>query len=149
MSKTPGMGVMIGLLGGNADTIKAIEASKGQKIYKAELSPEGDGELLLYLDRHVLVLRDDGRSCCEHRYMTTDDELSDFAGSEFYGAELRDGPETTSEWGEPHETQFLYVNTSIGTLVVTTHNEHNGYYGGFWIVAVNRLYYPAGTARPV
>jgi hypothetical protein len=30
-----------------------------------------------------------------------------------------------------HEVQFLRVSTDAGTIVCETHNEHNGYYGGF------------------
>jgi hypothetical protein len=130
------MGVMINMLMGNdGDSRAAIEAVKGQEIRKVEMFDDGDGRLVLTFDENVLTLQDDGRSCCESRYMTTDDELGDFVGAEFRGVELRDGPELADEWGGPHEQQFLYVNTSIGTLVVTTHNEHNGYYGGFWIKA--------------
>ena len=46
--------------------------------------------------------------------------------------ELREGPTAEDEHGESHETLFVHVITGAGTLVVTTHNEHNGYYGGFW-----------------
>ena len=66
--------------------------------------------------------------------MHTDDELTDFHGAEFRGAEVRDGP-TKSKYGEPQESQFLIIHTSIGDFTVVNYNEHNGYYGGFWIVA--------------
>ena len=48
-------------------------------------------------------------------------------------AEIREAPNEPDEYGD-HEVQFLLVNTSIGTFTVASHNEHNGYYGGFDIV---------------
>jgi len=127
---------MINILTDNSEESRAaIESVSGKTIRKVEMLDIGDGALVLAFDNATLTIEDDGRSCCENRYMTTDDELADFVGAEFRGVELRDGPELMTKYGEPHEQQFLYVNTSIGTLVVTTHNEHNGYYGGFWIKA--------------
>ena len=35
---------------------------------------------------------------------------------------------------ETHEVQFLEIKTSKGIFTMSTHNEHNGYYGGFAIV---------------
>ena len=32
-----------------------------------------------------------------------------------------------------HEVQFLEVKTSKGSFTMSSHNEHNGYYGGFSI----------------
>lgn len=34
-----------------------------------------------------------------------------------------------------HEVQFLVVHTDKGDLTMSSHNEHNGYYGGFSIEA--------------
>ena len=39
-------------------------------------------------------------------------------------------------WGGVHEVQFLNIETSLGIITFETHNEHNGYYGGFYIKAV-------------
>lgn len=94
-----------------------------------------DGQLLFsFVGGGGLSLRDEGRSCCESRYMTTDDDLTHFVGAEFRGAEVRDGPDVEDEYGA-HEQSFLIVTTSEGSFTVVTHNEHNGYYGGFWLVA--------------
>ncbi|MDC6673798.1 hypothetical protein OEZ80_25875, partial [Leclercia adecarboxylata] len=78
-----------------------------------------------------LVIRDDGQSCCESRYMSTDDDLSSFVGATFLGCEIEDGPHEADD--PDHETQFLIVSTSLGKFTVVNHNEHNGYYGGFSI----------------
>jgi hypothetical protein len=37
-----------------------------------------------------------------------------------------------------HETQFLIVDTTKGSFTIVNHNEHNGYYGGFGLVAQPR-----------
>ena len=50
--------------------------------------------------------------------------------------ELRDAPNVEDdEYGNVHEVQFLVVTTSKGAFTIETHNEHNGYYGGFFIEA--------------
>jgi hypothetical protein len=41
----------------------------------------------------------------------------------------------TGEYGEVHEQTFLKIRTNNGDATVVTHNEHNGYYGGFNISA--------------
>ena len=67
--------------------------------------------------------------------MQTDDILTDFLGSKFLGVTIKYAPNIVSddEWIE-HEVQFLEILTSKGSITLSTHNEHNGYYGGFNIV---------------
>ena len=36
-----------------------------------------------------------------------------------------------AEYGDDHEVAFLGIYTTKGVIVCQTHNEHNGYYGGF------------------
>jgi hypothetical protein len=67
--------------------------------------------------------------------MRTDDTLTDYAGAELLDVSLEDAPDLEAG-GESHEVQFLRVKTSKGMFVMSSHNEHNGYYGGFWIVVV-------------
>ena len=88
---------------------------------------------LFFTDGSILRIVDEGQSCCESRYMTTDDDLSVFAGATYQGAEIRDAPNMPD--GEEHEVAFLIITTSRGSFTVETHNEHNGYYGGFLICA--------------
>jgi hypothetical protein len=71
---------------------------------------------------------------CETRWMHTDDDLSVFVGSHFISAEVRDGPEKRSGWVDI-ESQFLLITTDLGTATIVNYNEHNGYYGGFWMAA--------------
>ena len=66
--------------------------------------------------------------------MRTDDDLSDYQGSTLLDFELKDALNMEDKYGD-HEVQFLDVKTSNGVFQMANHNEHNGYYGGFWIVA--------------
>jgi len=130
-----GMGVMIGMLGGNKETVEAVKASLKKKI--AAIQVKDDVLALTFTDKSVLRLRDDGQSCCESRYMVCDDKLDKFVGGKLMDISLEDAPDPPkkSEWEEAHEAQFLHVKTSKGSFTVSNHVEHNGYYGGFWIVA--------------
>lgn len=83
----------------------------------------------------LLKIFDAGQSCCELRYMRTDDDLDAFGGATLIGVEVRIAP-TNYETGDPHEVAFLVVHTSKGDVTCSTHNEHNGYYAGFSICAV-------------
>lgn len=81
-----------------------------------------------------LTIWDDARSCCEYRYMRTDDDISWYLGSEFLDVELSDGPtENDDENCMITQSQFLKITTSKGVFTVVSYNRHNGYYGGFEI----------------
>lgn len=138
------MGVMLGMLRGNLETVEAHNAAMGKVIASVAMEHEGDryhsmGEspgdtlVLRFDDGTGIRFYDDGQSCCEHRYMHTDDDLAHFVGAAFMGAELRDGPEVEGDY-DVKECQFLLVNTSVGAFTMANYNEHNGYYGGFMIV---------------
>ena len=92
---------------------------------------EEDG-LYLTFKNSKMKIYDDGQSCCEWRYMRTDDDLPYYVGATFHGVEIKNAPDMEDEY-EVHEVQFLEIITSKGSFTISTHNEHNGYYGGFWI----------------
>lgn len=126
-----GIGVMLNSLGGNAETVKAFTSSLGKTITALSLA---DDELNFEFDDGTrLRIFDDGQSCCESRYMRTDDNLSDFIGAKLIDAELKPAPDIEDGYGS-HEVQFLEIKTDKGSFVMSSHNEHNGYYGGFAIV---------------
>lgn len=128
-----GMGVMLGILGGNSETVAAVTTSLNKVIESAVLSEE---ELqITFFDGTKLIIWDDCQICCESRYMRTDDDLSTFEGDTLVNVQLKDGPETEGQYGDVHEIQFLDVTTSKGMFQIASHNEHNGYYGGFCIKA--------------
>ena len=133
MMSNIGVGVMIGMLFGNEDSATTFQGVIGKKISILSLGND-DALHFTFDDGTRLKLFDDGQSCCEHRYMQTDDNLSDFVGATLVSAEVRDVPNEPDEYGE-HEVQFLVVTTSKGDFTMASHNEHNGYYGGFLIRA--------------
>ncbi len=67
--------------------------------------------------------------------MTCDDDLAYVAGATFLAVALVEGPIEKDEAGETHEVQFIKLATSKGVITISSHNENNGYYGGFSIEA--------------
>lgn len=127
-----GLGVMIHSLGGNKETVNAVKSALGKVIEKVNLD---NNELVFkFADGTGLKMFDDGQSCCEDRYMRTDYDLSDYQGATLLDFELKNAPSVEDDYGT-HEVQFLDIKTSNGVFQMANHNEHNGYYGGFWIVA--------------
>lgn len=127
------MGVMLNRLGGNSETIEAITSVLNKKIINIEFikNDEIEDHILITTKTGKIKLFDDGQSCCESRYMHTDDNLKDFIGATILKFQLKDGPEIE----EDHEVQFLEIDTTKGPITFANHNKHNGYYGGFAIVA--------------
>lgn len=83
----------------------------------------------------TLVLSDRGPDCCNSVYMTCSDDLSQIVGDRMVGVTIEDAPDISGGEDAYHEVQFLHVRFASGAVVVCeTHNEHNGYYGGFSLV---------------
>jgi len=134
-----GLGVKISNWSDGNRTIEALQAARGKVIQTITMKAADDrgvyaDSLILGFNDSALEMWDDGQSCCETRYMHTDDDLTGFLGAEFRNIEVRDAPNRDDE-SEEHEVQFLLVHTSLGTFTIETHNIHNGYYGGFSVVA--------------
>ena len=130
----PGIRVMLGYLAGNESSVNAFTGAVNKTISALELK---DDELhFTFSDGTKIKLFDDGQSCCEHRYMTTDDDLSYYVGAVLMDAEVAEAPNQPDIYGD-HEVQFLKVKTSKGVFTMESHNEHNGYYGGFLIRAAS------------
>lgn len=98
----------------------------GKKITAAKLVGD-DAVVLAFEDLTAITIRDAGQCCCEHRYITTDDDLQSLVGHLLIRIEARPGPDIYAD----HETMFVEIATEVGFVTLTTHNEHNGYYGGF------------------
>ncbi len=99
-------------------------------------------ELHMHFDDGTLIIRDSGQSCCESRYMTCDDDLAEFSGAHFTGLKMKTHEELPNQPDEDgytssdtHEVQWVEIMTSKGCITLASHNEHNGYYGGFDIDA--------------
>jgi hypothetical protein len=121
------------MLDGTADSVAAFTRAVGKTITELWL---GDDDALHFefSDGSRIKLSDEGQSCCESRYMRTDDSLIDYVGAKLLGAEIKKAPNVADEYGE-HEVQFLEVQTDRGEFTMTNHNEPNGAYGGFWVRA--------------
>ena len=128
-----GMGVMLNMLGGNDESVDAFTGAIGKTIAQLNLGQD-DALHFVFDDGSKIKLFDDGQSCCESRYMRTDDNLEDFVGAKLLGAEIKEAPSEPDECGE-HEVEFLEVQTDRGVFTMASHNEHSGYYGGFSIRA--------------
>ena len=126
----PGIGVMLGYLSGNESSVRAWQSAVNKVI--AEIRADEDSLHFVMEDGTKIKLSDEGQSCCEHRYMTTDDDLSYHVGTELIDSENKDATSIEMEY-EEHEVQFLEVKTSKGVISCANHNEHNGYYGGFYV----------------
>jgi len=94
----------------------------------------GDRLTMRFTDGRALIIEDTGQSCCENRYMDCDDDLTAIAGGHLVHIELSEPGHTDEDDNYGcHEVQFLKVQTTNGFFTCCTHNEHNGYYGGFSI----------------
>lgn len=127
-----------------AHCMSLVDAAAGKTIASVSLGSD-DALHFVFADGVKLKMWDDGQSCCERRYMTTVDDLSFFVGAKLLGVEIKEAPPVDDGY-EEHEVQFLEVQTSIGVFTMASHNEHNGYYGGFCVKA--ELESPAMTAAP-
>lgn len=125
---------MIRMLSDNSESVDAVKASVGKQI-KAACIRDEENLVLEFEDGTRLTITDDGQSCCENRFMTSDDDFADIIGAELIDFELLDGPEVDDNKYDIEEVQFLHVKTSKGTVTIENHNQHNGYYGGFALTA--------------
>jgi len=131
MSK-PGVGYLINaIFRGNEESVNAAKSSYGKTIAALENGSHNGEEALIFTfaDGAKMVLWDDARSCCESRYLHTDDDLSSVIGAKLVELDVREGGAKDDDDGS-HEWAFLHIVTDKATVVVETHNEHNGYYGG-------------------
>ena len=120
-----GLGAMIHYMGGGSKEDPADFV--GKTVTAVDFNSE---RLLLWLDNSFCIkVFDNGQSCCESRYMTTDDDPHSIVGGQIVHIKSKEGPNLPDS--ESHETCFVEVQTSKGLITLTNHNEHNGYYGGF------------------
>lgn len=105
-----------------------IKKYAGKVIKKASF---GGNEIVLeFEDGTKIEITDDGQSCCEERYMTSSDDFSSLVGNQLFDIDVKEVTETSADY-DTHEIAFLHIITNKATVVVETHNKHNGYYGGF------------------
>lgn len=123
----PGVGAMLHYLSGGSP--RNPSDFYGRKITTAVVS--NDELRLTFSDGTGLRLWDNGQSCCESRYITCDDDTCKLVGGELRRIEAKRTEEKAGEYGDEHEMVFIEVGTDECFVTICTHNEHNGYYGGF------------------
>jgi hypothetical protein len=128
-----GLGALIHHLGGGSEN--SADKYYGRKIHRASFDAENDRVILSFEDGVIISIFDNGQSCCESRYMVCEDDLSTLNGKTLRAIEVVEGPDaemTDKDSDNYHEICFLEIKTNEGPIVTfSTHNEHNGYYGGF------------------
>lgn len=108
-----------------------IEAEKhyGKKIVAVHLI-ENEGLRLNFEDGKAIRIFDGLRDCCERRYLSCDDNLSDLVGKPLIQIEIKDLEIVEESSFGVHEIMFLQVKAGDADVTLSSHNEHNGYYGG-------------------
>lgn len=75
------------------------------------------------------------QSCCEDwGYLSTNDDLGDFIGTELRSVSITDTDLNTKnieelQYLDAGGAMFVNINTSVGLLQIVCYNGHNGYYG--------------------
>lgn len=124
-----GLGTMIDWLSDYNSDNEALKKAIGQKI--SSISIKNNVIKINFEVGFGIEIFDNGQSCCEYRYMVVDDKDFDhFVGAEFTGIDIGEYISGSHEYGY-HDSEFLYIRTSIGTFDAVMHDEHNGYYAGF------------------
>lgn len=141
----PGIGAMLHYLSGGSD--HEAKEYAGREIVAARLNQDASPERVevTFMDGVTIHILDEGQSCCESRYITCDDDWIDLVGGRLLDIETKDAGDVESEYGEFHEAVFIEIKTDKGHVAFTTHNEHNGYYGGFGLTIREVSPAPAST----
>lgn len=111
----------------------------GATIVDALLSEDQEG-LVITLDNDQEIRITGQQSCCEQRYMHTEDNLSSLRGQKFMGIRIKKaahplslelGPlqrANTDEENSSLMVQFLEIATDGAGLAFAHYNQNNGYY---------------------
>lgn len=122
-----GIGAMLHMLGGGSP--KNPDDYYGKKILDAKFI---NNEILIIFDDGVKIkIWDDVQSCCEYRYITTDDKIESLVGQTLIEIRTKEVADQKTKYDEVHEIVFIEIQGSQSVVTFCTHNEHNGYYGGF------------------
>jgi hypothetical protein len=90
---------------------------------------------IIFEDASILYIQDEQQYCCEKRYITCDDDFSQFIGSHLTKFDVSETSVTYEDDDEIddecHDAMFVKMHTTKGFFTLVTHNEHTGYYAGF------------------
>ena len=114
-----------------------------------------EGYAIITDKQTIKLLIDSEQSCCENfGYFMSEDNFTDFIGSEIIDVTLTDtelktidmkerGVDINSSWFEGG-VMFVNINTTKGLLQFVAYNEHNGYYGHTAYVISGQLNHSEG-----
>jgi hypothetical protein len=95
-----------------------------------------DGYVVTTSNTKIMVLIDNGQSCCESwGYFSSDDDLSSFIGADLKEVNLTDvackkeAVEKSDYYEDEGGIQFVDFVTNRGVFQLAVYNAHNGYYG--------------------
>lgn len=125
-----GLGVLIKGLIGDDETRSAVQNSLDKTISGVFITD--DNLYINFTDDTALRMWDGGQSCCEHRYMVCDDDLTDYVGAKLINVISKPASFVDEDY-DVHETMFIDFETTNGVFTIVNHNSHNGYYGGFYV----------------
>lgn len=90
----------------------------------------------IFLENGInLLIKDDAQHCCEKRYMTTSDDINSIVGENLLNIFVKNCNKIESDC-KVYEIAFLEIKTDKQSITFESHNEHNGYYGGFNLMIV-------------
>jgi hypothetical protein len=115
--------------------MRKIDELFGMTITSLEIDKDRP-KLTIGLAGIPLVIEDKKQDSCEHRYMVLEVENLDYyIGAKLTGIEVKQVTEAKEDgkYSDTHEIQFLEIQTDKGSFQFSSHNEHNGYYDGFYI----------------
>lgn len=121
-----GIGAMIRSMSGSDENASDFY---GKIITEAKL--DDDKVFLTFEDGTKIRVFDDGQSCCESRYMRTDDDVQTLVGQKIVSMGVKSAENGSDDGYGEHEICFLEIQTENFPITFSNHNEHNGYYGGF------------------
>lgn len=106
-----------------------------------------DGYVITTDKQEILCLISNYQSCCENwGVMESQDDMSDFIGSELLDVKLVDKALNVARWDKERgygldEGDVMFVNfeTNRGTFQIAVYNSHNGYYGHSALVESKQL----------
>jgi len=125
-----GLGVMLNQLCGDRGSAK-LDRIKEKIISNAVI--DESGLTLTFEDGYKVKFWDDGQSCCESRYVKCDDDVKILEGGKLLGIKEKETEHKELNYGDVHEIGFIEICTDKGSIVMNTHVEYNGYYGGFFL----------------
>lgn len=101
-----------------------------------EMVELGDVTLTLgYSNGKRLLLENTVNYCCEHRYITCDDDLSNLRGQQVVSIEVTGVEDCQDGRSAEHEVAFVKIQFTRECITLASHNRHSGSYSGFHLQA--------------